>query len=703
MFDISLKTISTGRYRRILFIRMMVVIGIAIFAATAFGQSPTPKPAEEEDLIVGGYKVTTTTEFGYRYRRLYGNENKYNSDLNYKKGFRLFDSNILFEADSGKGKYFDSLLISNTGWGADPTGFTRVNIEKTGLYKFNSTARRVKYFNNLSNHALGQHTNNSQHTFGDFDLSILPQNEKLRFNMGASFSRMSGPGLYTIRAYSDEFAITNNVRNTANDFRVGAEGKLLGFNLGLTQGFRFFKDRSDYFLDGVSLGNNPTNTTVLSSFSRIFPTDGNAYYTHFNAHRTFAKKLDFTGQLIYSETNSKMGMVELITGRDNSNNFVDRDRFEIYADAKRVQTRGDIGLTYMVNNNFRISNTFSFDRFGLSGQERLEEWLERRNAAGTPLALSNPRSLASRINNYRRFVNTIEGDYQFGSLASLHIGYRFTQRKVSVAGYDHTLTSATTATNPGFITVNEENSTNTLLAGMKIKPMKRWVIFWDVEHGTADNVFSRVENYKFTNVRVRSRLTFNKVVFNVSAVSKDNDNPATSYTGSNPVLPTGTPFGATVKNRFYSGNVEWTPMDKVQVSSGYTYHHLTSDTAIIVPVATGRVLGYSQYFMRDHYGYLDISVKPIKRVSFYASYRINRDKGQGSRFSSLPQFIITSYPMNYTSPEFRAAIRLTRNVDWNIGYQYFNYQDSQTSSQNYRAHLPYTSLKIYFGGGAADR
>ena len=695
MFDISHKTISTGRYRRILFIRMMVVIGIAIFAATAFGQTPTPKPAEDEDLIVGGYKVTTTTEFGYRYRRLYGSENKFNSDLNYKKGFRLFDSNILFEADSGKGKYFDSLLISNTGWGADPSGFTRVNVEKTGIYKFNSTVRRVKYFNNLSNFALQQHTFNTRHSLGDFDFTLLPQNKKIRFNFGASFSNVSGPGVSNARAYRDDFPVTADYENKSNDFRAGVEGKLLGFNLGLTQGFRFFKDRSQYFLTAPNVGNNPADTTVYNTFSRTFPTDGNAYYTHFNAHRTFAKKLDFTGQFIYTSTDSKMGMLELISGRDNSNNFVDRDRFEINADAKRIQTRGDIGLTYMVNNNFRISNTFSVDRFTVNGGEKLEEWLDRRNAAGNPLASTFTRSAAYRVNDYRRFVNTIEGDYQFNNRVSAHIGYRYTNRKVDVMGYDITLTSAPSSTNPRNILEDEKNSTNTLIAGMKIKPVKNWVIFWDVEKGSADNVFSRLENYKFTNFRIRSKVTVDKFSFNFSAVAKDNNNPSQTPTALN--------FGTDIKNYFYSGSVEWAPMDKVQISSGYTYHHLTADTPIIVPVDGVSRLGFSQFYMRDHYGYLDVSAKPLKRLSLYGSLKINRDKGQSNRFSTLPEIIYGGYPMNMLSPEFRAAIRLTRNVDWNIGYQYYNYQDSQTSSQNYRAHLPYTSLKIYFGGGAADR
>ncbi len=35
-------------------------------------------------------------------------------------------------------------------------------------------------------------------------------------------------------------------------------------------------------------------------------------------------------------------------------------------------------------------------------------------------------------------------------------------------------------------------------------------------------------------------------------------------------------------------------------------------------------------------------------------------------------------------------LRVTRNYDWNIDYQDFDYKDSQTLLQNYRAHLPFT-------------
>ncbi len=107
----------------------IVATGIAVSA-----QSPSPSPSTS-DSAFGGYKVTSSSEFGFRGKELDGNENKFRSDLNYKSGFRVFDSNLLLETENSKGKPFDSMLVSVSGWGADPTGLTRVKLDKFGVYK----------------------------------------------------------------------------------------------------------------------------------------------------------------------------------------------------------------------------------------------------------------------------------------------------------------------------------------------------------------------------------------------------------------------------------------------------------------------------------------------------------------------------------------------------------------------------------------
>lgn len=486
------------------------VFGSLILTGKIFAQSPTPTP--EDSVTIGDFQVKSSVEVGGRWVDVNGSENKYRSDLNYKKGLRVFDSSFLLESKEPRKNLFDTISVTSSGWGGDPQGFTRINVERLGFYSFDANIRRIVYFNNLNNHALNEHTQNIKNNFGDFDLRIFPQSESLRFNVGFSYNQANGPGTWTTRAYSDEFPITADFQTRANDLRGGVEGKIFGFNLGLSGGYRFFDDESSYTLTAPNLGNNPTNNARLTTFSRQYPIDGSTYYSLFRAQRTFAKRVDFTARIIYSQTNTNSRMYEQITGRDNSNNQVDLDNFEISGNAKRVQTRGDLGVTFMVTDNFRISDTFSFDRFGINGGENFLEQLFRRNAAGNPLATTTTRTTAYRVTDYRRYVNTIEGDYQFNNRFGLHIGYRFTDRQVELSGYDFTLSATGTPNN--FIE-ESDNTTHALIAGMKIKPLKNWVIFWDVEHGQADNVFTRLANYEFTNFRVRSRLSFNKVAVNL--------------------------------------------------------------------------------------------------------------------------------------------------------------------------------------------
>lgn len=677
---------------RTLFTLFLALACLLYINGSSFAQTPQTSPTPAEEYEVGGYKLTSNVELGYRYLDLNGSENKYRSDMFYKKGFRVFDSSFSMESDEAKNGLFDSLLVKTSGWGADPTGFMRVNMERTGYYKFNANVRQVKFFSNLNNHALGEHTRNTKHDFGDFDLTLLPQNEKFRVNLGMSYDRNRGPGLWTVRAYSDEYAVNNDYDTRSNDFRIGVDTKLLGFNVSVLQGFRFFKDSSNYSITAPNPGNNPTNTSVLATYSREFPTTGKTYYTQFSAHRTFAKVFDFTANVVYSGTKTRSSMLEIITGRDNSNNFIDLDRYEISGDASRPQTRGDFAFTWLATEKLRISNTFTFDKFAINGGENLFQAAYRRNAAGNPLAVSIAKSTAYRVTDYRRFVNTLEADYQFNNSVAAHAGYRFTHRKAEITGYNYNLLNAVSATNPAFIVEDESNQTNTLIAGMKIKPLKNWVIFWDVEHGSADNVFSRVESYKFTNFRVRSRWSFDKFGLSLSAISKDNNNP--SVTDEIPPRE----FGADINNRIYTGSFDWTPVSQLSLSTGYTYQHLTSETAILYPLGSVRLIGISKYFVRDHYAFFDVAARPVDRLSIFASYRISKDNGQ-NEFSALPQNFFTSYPLQLQSPEVRVAFRITKNIDWNFGYQYFDYKERFQTLQDYRAHLPYTSLKIYFGGG----
>ena len=656
------------------------------------------EPPATDDL--GNYNVIASVEVGVRGLSVSGNDNKYRSDLNYGNGVRLFDSSFLLRSKEGSGGAFDEFLVTTSGWGGDPFGGTRVSVEKSGLYRFDANVRRSRYFNALTslanplNAPVGQHTSNTRHNFSDFDFTGLPENRKIRFYLGFSRDMREGPGTTTARFSGDEYAIVSNTETRAHDFRAGIDANLLGFDLSLLQGARYFHDNTNYTVNLTNQGNNTTNTSRIDQLFRETPTQGTHFWTRFTAHRLFARKLDFTGRYIYLSGRSRYSFFEQTTGRQSNGNLAVPQTATARGEAKRPSTIGDVGLTFLATDKFRISNTFRFDNFRINGEEPLVDVLRQRTLAGGPLATVTTISFFSRTTNYRRFMNTVEADYQFNPSYSVHAGYRFTDRHIQLANLDLTTTLAADSE-------SVDNQTHAAIFGFKARPVKAWTIYFDGEHGNADSVFIRIGNNDFTNFRVRNRINVSdKLSFNVALITKDNTNPADVITSPN--VPFGTPPGAldvNVKSRHFTSSVDWTPNSKFSLSSGYTHMRVTSIAGILLPISNQRRVGESQYYSRENFFFFNAFVRPTSRLTFYAGYHINKDDGQGDRVSPSNVILIDSYPMSFQSPEARVTFRLNRMLDANVGYTYYNYDDRFFPNQNYHSHLPYASLRIYFGRG----
>ncbi len=672
---------------------LLIALWCGLLAYTAGAQSPAATPEATPEVpaveIFGGYEVTSSVEIGVRGLVFSGSDNKYRSDLNYRPGFRVFDSSYYMRTKDGQGKPFDSFLMTSTGWSADPNGHTRINLEKTGSYRFDSNVRRFTYFNNLNNHAINEHTANTRRHLGDFDLTLRPQSETLRVRFGYSFVRNKGLAFNTYDYQRDEFPIFYPAKSQANDLRAGFDAKLGGFDVNFTQGYRNFRDDISGGILGLTLGNNPSPNSSLTGFNRQYPITGETFFTRAAVHRLLAKRLDFTGRYIYSSTTTRFHFTEKITGRDSSGNTITLDDLAIDGDSKRPQSSGDVGLTLLATDKLRISNTFSFNSYRITGGNLLLEILARRSAAGVTLPPVTTNSLTHRLTSFQRVMNLIEADYQFSKNYAFHVGYRYTKRDLTFNDFDRNFVTATSLDPP---LEDFTNHTNTLLAGGKIQPFKRWTTFFDIEHGGADNAFTRLSNYKFTNVRARTRFSpTENLTLNLSVITKDNNNP--SRTTTTPPRD----FGADVNNRIYNASFDWSPAARLSLSGGYNYQHLTSEVAIIVPLAGVLREGISRYYVREHTAYLDAFVQLHPRASLFASYRINNDRGQRDLVSPATNILLNSYPLQFQSPEVRLAIKLNKRLDWNIGYQYYNYKERFQTAQDYRAHLPYTSLRLYIG------
>ncbi len=727
----------------------VIVLGILLLSIIGSAQQPTPSPTPKKSAeaksettgeageSAGDYTVISSLEFGYRGLSVDGDLNKYQSDLNYKAGPRLFDSSLLLKSIDGKGKLFDTLLVTSSGWGADPNGHMRLSVEKPQWYRFDASYRRFKYFRFLNSFAnpnwvfspasfsrppnpvTGEHGTNTRMGIGDFDLTILPKNQYIRFNVGYSPERLSGPAFTNYHAGGNEFNLLQQLRSRADDFRLGADGKVGPVSFSFLQGFRRFRDDSSIHA-GPNPGINVNPTAAnLTSFNRDEPTRGEVNYTRFSVHTTVARKLDITARIVHTNASSKFVFAESFTGRNwnprvtgwpptppaATPNTLNLGQYNITGTTERPNTLGDIGVTFLATEKFRVSNTFRVEDFEIVGRAVFSDFFSITRGAGATLRTDTvgfSNLDANRITTYRKYQNTIEGDYQFSARYSIHAGYRYGSRRIGESFEGFNLGSNGSLTPPATRTASSEvdqNHTHAFFGGFKARPASNWTIYFDAERGTADNIFTRIGNYDYINIRAKSRYApTKKVSFHLALITKNNSNPSEIAGVSLQ------DFGVDTKSRIFSSSVDWAPTSNVSFSTGYNYHWVNSDAALEYFFNSVRhLLGRSQFYVRNNFFYIDSVARLHPRVSLYTAYRINKDTGQGNRVADptgTPGTLISSYPMSFQSPEARLTIKISKRVDWNLGYQYYNYNESAIVGprpQNYHAHQPYTSLRFYFG------
>jgi hypothetical protein len=715
---------------------LVLIVTTSLVAAQQSSTASSSTPKKTNDTAVtagedaGDFMVTSSVEFGYRGLSVDGDQNKYRSDLNYKAGPRLFDSSFLLKAKDGHDNgLFETFLVTSTGWGADPQGHMRASVENPEWYRFDAVYRRFKYFRFLNNFAnpnwvfspaqfsvppkplTGEHGLDTRIHLGDFDLTLLPKNERIRFNIGYSPERYSGPAFTNYHAGGNEFNLLSEVKTRANDFRVGADGRVGPINFSFLQGFRRFRDDTT-IANGVNPGINLNPAAAnLTNFHRDEPAHGSVNYSRLSLQTLIADRLDITGRIIYSKSKQNYSLIETFNGRNwnpritgfppsppgATPNILNLGQYNLVGDSERPNWLGDLGLTVLATKKFRISNTIKVETFEINGTALFSDFFSLTRGTRTDTIGFNNRNVITGV-DYRKIQNTIEGDYQFNPRYSVHLGYRYGHRNVdeSVSGFNLG-TNAPTALVPS--TVSEENNTHAIIGGFKARPFSEWTLYFDAENGTADNVFTRIGNYDYTNIRFKSRYKPTaRVAFNVAVITKDNANPSEIAGVSLE------DFGVSIKSRIFTTSLDWTATSRFSVNAGYNYHWINSKA--IVDYFFNSVQhpqGNSLYIVRNNFFFIESVAQIAPRTTLFTAYRINKDTGQGNRVATptaFPGTLIASYPMSYQSPEARLAIKLHNRLDWNVGYQYYNYNESTIVGprpQNYHAHLPYTSLRFYFG------
>src|SRR4029079_8367249 len=105
-------------------------------------------------------------------------------------------------------------------------------------------------------------------------------------------------------------------------------------------------------------------------------------------------------------------------------NILNLGQYNLTGATERPSWLGDLGLTYMATDKFRLSNTFRVETFEITGAALFSDFFSLTRGTRTDtIAFNNSNVLTNT--EYRKIQNTIEGDYQFNPRYSVHLGYRY--------------------------------------------------------------------------------------------------------------------------------------------------------------------------------------------------------------------------------------------------------------------------------------
>lgn len=216
-------------------------------------------------LNVSAQTTPIDVEIGYRWTDISGNEDMYRTQINEGEGLLIRALTISSADFGGHTRFMDHFRLDVDELGVGPASALRLETGLTGAYKFNVRYRKTDAYSALpafANPLLaggiipGQHTFDRTRDMLDVDLEILRWGAIKPF-VGYSWNRFEGPGTTTWHIGQDEFLLSQDLRDTDRELRVGA-----GFEFGpvqgqFTQGWRSFSgDESLTLAPGANNGNN---------------------------------------------------------------------------------------------------------------------------------------------------------------------------------------------------------------------------------------------------------------------------------------------------------------------------------------------------------------------------------------------------------------------------------------------------------------
>jgi hypothetical protein len=638
-----------------------------------------------------GYNVRQSFELGYRWNTVGGNPDMYRSTVNYGNGIRLLGSSFSVQSLEGHGRWFDQILLNTQGLGNDPYQNAVLRIEKNRLYRYDFTWRSNAYVNpglinlGITNPALRHRMDTVRHV-QDQDFILFPQS---RFRLFAGYSRNTqrGPGLTTLNltdTRGDEFPLFADIRRQQNEYRAGFELAMFGVRLNLLHGWVNFKEDTPVSLTGPSAGANPEDLSTLTSLNRAEPYHGNSPYWRIALFREGRKYWSVNGRFTYVSGRRGFVQDESSLGADRLGAQTKRQVLTL-GNAQRPAIAGNLTLSLFPAQRITFTNHTSMSHIRMVGNSYLIVY--QNDTASSPV-------LPYDFLGIRTIANSTTLDARPARWFGVYGGFQYSTRRIrsmqffEVPGQPVPLILRTP--------IEQTNQLRAGVFGIRLKPVRALTINLDSEIGRADHPIYPISDRNYQALRARAEYRFRN--FRLSA------NARTDYNTNSVTLAN---FAS--RTRHYGADATWTGRDWFSIDASYSRQHLDTLGALqyfsFVDTRNQLISGERSYYVSNiHAATLAARFTIRLRADISIGYSHVQDVGDkrrtptaGPSFSALPVFLAAqTFPLRFASPMGRVSIRITDDIRWNAGYQYYGYTEDFSMVYGYRAHTGYSSISWSF-------
>ncbi len=634
---------------------------------------PGPRKGRE----VAEYNVTGTVETGLRQTSVGGNESRFRSDVNFGNGVRLLGGSFTAHSKDGHGKYFDEVVLNTQGFG-DPYRFANFRIQKNKWYRYDGFWRANEYLNpGLPGGLLAGHFLNTARNWQDHDFTLLPQ-ARVKVFGGFSRNTQTGPGLQSIQLFDsrgDEFPLFANIDRRQTDYRLGGEASAAGFKLIVTRGWQQFEERTGSSLPGFNPGANPADRTTITSFRRTEPYTGSTPFWRGNLLSDRKSNYSINARFSYAGGRRAFTFDELSAGTDRLG--TNRNRQVLVAGGgRRPLSSGGLTASLFPSARVTITNHTAFHQIGMDGDSTYRE-INNASQFGEVFRFQHL--------GIRTILNSSEATWRAARWLGLFGAYRFSSRRIRSTQGDRVENDTF---GESFAQSNRQHSAG---GGIRLQPMKPLSLVLDAEVARQDRPFTPIapKNYHILG----GRLQYKTRDWQVSALSRANYN-----------VNSGNLFTHSARSRTQSLDGSWTPRRNLSVDAGFAHLHFDAVTGIAY-FASARLVGNetSVYVSNIHTTNVGVRWSTRNRVDLTLGFTRVQDTGDGrsaagasSRGSALPALrLAQTYPLTYQSPLGRVTVRLNDRLRWNLGYQFYHFNE-EFGAAGYRAHSLYSSLLFAF-------